>query len=309
MRDDSHVLSGAYVLDALSESERDSFERHLQHCPLCEDEVRGLRETAARLGLAKTLDPPPQLRPRVLAAAYRTRQLPPSVGGQTGPERRRAQVTWLFAERPARRHAQRWVRVPRLAAALAAASAAISRVVTAPDARTETERTSVGGTVTVVVSADRQAAVVSAAGMRSLPSAQTYQLWVIGPHGSARSAGLARCWPRASSPATRSGSPSSRPAAPRARPPPPSSRCPCCQPGRSAMALIRSRVARIPLRLVRSRKGPATSQYRTFGGVRGSWNDSVTSVPVPSGPGASRYRQVLTVIPPGPFTAKANSRS
>jgi anti-sigma-K factor RskA len=214
MRDDLHVLSGSYVLDALSESERDSFERHLQHCPLCQDEVRGLRETAARLGLAKTLDPPPQLRRRVLAAAYRTRQLPPLVGDQIGPERRRARVTWLFAERPARSHTQRRVRVPRLAAALAAASlvivvalgvtqamtrhqpggaptssAAISRVVTAPDARTETERTSAGGTVTVVVSADQQAAVVSATGMRSLPSAQTYQLWVIGPHG-ARSAGL-----------------------------------------------------------------------------------------------------------------------
>ena len=212
--DDLHVLSGSYVLDALSEPERDSFERHFQHCPLCQDEVRGLRETAARLGLAKTLDPPPQLRPRVLAAAHRTRQLPPLVGERIGLERRRARVTWRFAERPARRHAQRRVRVPRLAAALAAASvvvvaglgitqamtrhqpggvptasAAISRIVTAPDARTETERTSAGGTVTVVVSADRQAAVVSAAGMRSLPSAQTYQLWVIGPHG-ARSAGL-----------------------------------------------------------------------------------------------------------------------
>ncbi|MGH3203480.1 MAG: RskA family anti-sigma factor [Streptosporangiaceae bacterium] len=69
MRDDLHVLSGSYALDALSEPERDSFERHLQHCSLCEDEVRGLRETAARLGLAKTLDPPPQLRSRVLAAA------------------------------------------------------------------------------------------------------------------------------------------------------------------------------------------------------------------------------------------------
>jgi anti-sigma-K factor RskA len=214
MRDDLHVLSGSYVLDALSEPERDSFERHLQHCPLCQDEVRGLRETAARLGLAKTLDPPPQLRPRVLAAAYRTRQLPPPGGERIGPERRRARVTWLFAERPAQRHAQRRVRVPWLAAALAAASvvviaglgitqamtrhqpggaptasAAISRIVTAPDARTETERTSAGGRVTVVVSADRQAAVVSAAGMRSLPSAQTYQLWVIGPDG-ARSAGL-----------------------------------------------------------------------------------------------------------------------
>jgi anti-sigma-K factor RskA len=216
MRDDLHVLSGSYVLDALSEPERESFERQLQHCPLCEDEVRGLRETAARLGLAKTLDPPPQMRTRVLAAAYRTRQLPPPVGERIGLERRRARVAWLSAMRPrgARRHAQHRPRVARLAAALAAASlvvvaalgithtltrhqsggaptasGAISRVVTAPDARTETMRTSAGGTVTVVVSAGQQAAVVSATGMRSLPSAETYQLWVIGPDG-ARSAGL-----------------------------------------------------------------------------------------------------------------------
>ena len=57
MRDDLHVLSGSYVLDALSEPERDGFERHLQHCALCEAEVRGLRETAARLGLARTPRP------------------------------------------------------------------------------------------------------------------------------------------------------------------------------------------------------------------------------------------------------------
>ena len=214
IRDDLHVLSGSYVLDALSEPERDSFERHLQHCPLCEDEVRGLREAAARLGLAKTLDPPPQMRPRVLAVAYRTRQLPPPAGEQVGLERRGVRVTWLFRPRSARRHAQRRPRLPRLAAALAAASlvivvalgitqtltrhqpggaptasAAISRVVTAPDARTQTMRTSAGGIVTVVVSAGQQAAVVSAMGMRSLPPAQTYQLWVIGPDG-ARSAGL-----------------------------------------------------------------------------------------------------------------------
>ena len=215
IRDDLHALSGSYVLDALSQLERDSFERHLQRCPLCEEEVRGLREAAARLGLAKTLDPPPQMLPRVLAAAYRTRQLPPA-DEQIGLERRRNRVRRLFAGRPhgARRHAQRRPRVPRLAAALTAASlaivvalgitqtltrhrpggaptasAAISRIITAPDARTETMPTSAGGTVTVVVSAGQQAAVVSATGMRPLPSAQTYQLWVIGPDG-ARSAGL-----------------------------------------------------------------------------------------------------------------------
>jgi anti-sigma-K factor RskA len=44
-------------------------------------------------------------------------------------------------------------------------------------------------TAPVVVSADERAAVTSARGMRSLPSTETYQLWVMGP-GGARSAGL-----------------------------------------------------------------------------------------------------------------------
>ena len=48
MRDDLHVLTGSYALDAVSYAEREEFERHLQHCPTCEAEVRGLRETAAR---------------------------------------------------------------------------------------------------------------------------------------------------------------------------------------------------------------------------------------------------------------------
>src|SRR3984957_19240782 len=131
MRDDSHVLSGAYVLDALSEAERDGFERHLQHCPLCTDEVRGLRETAARLGLAKTLDPPPQLRPQVPPPPYRTRQLPPPVGDRIGLDRRRTRVRNLFAVRPG--HAQHGGQrrqlsrplVPRLAGALAAAAVVV----------------------------------------------------------------------------------------------------------------------------------------------------------------------------------------
>lgn len=77
VRDDLHVLTGSYALDALSEHEQESFERHLAHCASCETEVRGLRETAARLAMAKALRPPPRMRARVLAAAYRTRQLPP----------------------------------------------------------------------------------------------------------------------------------------------------------------------------------------------------------------------------------------
>src|SRR6185312_3275017 len=77
MREDLHVLTGSYALDAISDTEREEFERHLQHCPACEAEVRGLRETAARLALACAVTPPARMEQQVLAATYRTRQLPP----------------------------------------------------------------------------------------------------------------------------------------------------------------------------------------------------------------------------------------
>jgi anti-sigma factor RsiW len=189
--DDLHVLTGSYALDALPEPERAEFERHLQHCPSCDAEVRGLRETAARLAMARAQPPPPEMEQRVLAGAYRTRQLPP-----------------LPAERLYHR------RIPRRVAAFAAASvaaavalgitqvstqhqlestrasaAAIIRVVTAPDARIETTWPSAGGSVTVVVSGALREAVVTTTGMVSPPAGRVYQVWVMSPSG-ARSAGL-----------------------------------------------------------------------------------------------------------------------
>jgi anti-sigma-K factor RskA len=95
--DDMHVLTGSYVLDALSEAERAEFERHLQRCPSCESEVRGLRETAARLAIAKTVRPPAQLEERVLAATYRTRQLPPLGSERFRLARRRVVPKGLFS--------------------------------------------------------------------------------------------------------------------------------------------------------------------------------------------------------------------
>jgi anti-sigma-K factor RskA len=227
--DDMHVLTGSYALDALTEAEREEFERHLQRCPSCAAEVRGLRETAARLALAKTITPPAQLAQRVLAATYLTRQLPPA-----GSERLvhpRTELTRLFARRrpggrvrapahpldhprdhPRDRHR---LRSPRLIGAFAAAAvvvavglgliqvstqhqldsahqsaAAISRVLQAPDARLETTRTSVGGVVTVAYSSDQGAAVITATGMSALSAGRIYQAWVMSPSGSARSAGL-----------------------------------------------------------------------------------------------------------------------
>jgi len=199
IRDDLHVLTGSYVLDAISEAEREEFERHLQNCPTCDAEVRGLRETAARFALACAVTPPARMEQQVLAATYRTRQLPPLPAGRPRRERRVHAVRVL--------HLPRRVAVLAAAASVAAAVAlgitqlsaqhqldhardtAIARVVTAPDARVEAVRTSAGGNVTVVTSAALREAVVSTSGMASLPSSRVYQVWVMSPSG-ARSAGL-----------------------------------------------------------------------------------------------------------------------
>ena len=79
LRGDMRVLTGSHALNALSDLERMGFERHLHRCASCRAEIRGLRETAARLAMAKTVQPPAQLEQRVLAATYRTRRLPPLV--------------------------------------------------------------------------------------------------------------------------------------------------------------------------------------------------------------------------------------
>jgi anti-sigma-K factor RskA len=209
MPDDLHVLTGSYVLDAVSDAEREEFERHLQHCPACEAEVRGLRETAARLALACAMTPPARMERRVLAAAYQTRQLPPlsadrprrSPRRQTLP--RRASSSSTFPRRTVTRRVAVLAAAASVAAAVAlgitqlsaqhqldqARATAIARVVTAPDAHVETARTSAGGSVTVVASVALREAVVSTSGMASLPSSRVYQVWVMSPSG-ARSAGL-----------------------------------------------------------------------------------------------------------------------
>ena len=48
-RHELHLLTGSYALDALTGDEQADFEEHLDRCPACAEEVRGLRETAARL--------------------------------------------------------------------------------------------------------------------------------------------------------------------------------------------------------------------------------------------------------------------
>jgi len=210
LREELHSLTGAYALDALDSAERDRFTRHLHRCQACDKEVRGMRETAARLGMAVAAVPPAYLRERVLAAVASTRQLPPET--QPRPARGALRAGWPVWSRRSGRARESWF--PRPAALLAAAAAAVAivlgvtqvvtqrelgharaqtqaveAVLSAPDAKLLTRSTPHGGRATVVVSQSRHALVLTMSGLPPLPAAKVYEVWFMAP-GRARPAGL-----------------------------------------------------------------------------------------------------------------------
>jgi len=191
-RTDPHTLAGAYALDALSPADRSRFERHLATCPSCRQETQGLHEATAMLAAASVTPPPDALRARVLAAASRTRQGSPVTGPAPG------------AARPRRR----WGRAAACGAAAAALAfgglayhdqqqlsqeqsraRAVAAVLGAPDAVMMTARAASGGSATVVMSHHERTLVFTAARLPALPSAQRYELWLMGG-GRARAAGM-----------------------------------------------------------------------------------------------------------------------
>jgi hypothetical protein len=193
LRHDMHSLSGVYALDALDgAAERDRFARHMSRCQSCASEVRGFREVATALAFAATAEPPPELRERVLAAATRTRQLPPEVSTDARPPRTR---TWP--------HNVPWV--PWLSGVVATASIvvavlfgfaqahtqqqlnqvqaenrAISLLLASPQVTLLSHSTTKGGVATVVLAAARHELVVVTNGLPALPAGKVYQLWLIG---------------------------------------------------------------------------------------------------------------------------------
>jgi anti-sigma-K factor RskA len=157
--------------------------------------VEELRTTGARLAVAEAVEPPADLRSRVLAEVTRTRQLPPRVRAVSVPGRA---PTWQ-------------VRVALFGAAAAAVTAVVfgvhtaagdrqldaaqqeqaslNSVLTAPDASTLKGSGLAGATL--VVSRAQGKAVLLASGFPALDAAHAYQVWFTGADGT-RSAGLMR---------------------------------------------------------------------------------------------------------------------
>lgn len=194
MSEDLHGLSGAYVLDALSETEAQSFRRHLGDCPACRQEVHELQETAAQLGAGQSQQPPAHLKVRVMSAVDQEPQLPrqpphPGSGHDPGAGSRR----WM----------------PRLGAAAAAVLLAVAvgigisqwlqpdgsladevvAVFEASDAQTVTAQTRKGSDIRVAVSESLDRMALDSDQLRPLGDQRVYQLWTL-HDGVAKPAGL-----------------------------------------------------------------------------------------------------------------------
>jgi anti-sigma-K factor RskA len=194
---DLHLLTGAYAVDALTGAELAEFEEHLQRCASCTEEVRELRETAARLGLTTAIEPPSWMRRQVLDAAGRTRQLPPS-GGRLLARDAPRRMTRLRRSLPRSATVVAGVALAAVIVVLAVlqvntrdqlqqtqqGSRAVAAVLAAPDARIEASYTTVGGWVTAVVSAHDREAVITTADMPAQTGAKVYQLWVMSSSGA-----------------------------------------------------------------------------------------------------------------------------
>jgi anti-sigma-K factor RskA len=70
MSQDPHDLLAPYALDALDEDERERFERHLEDCAECTEQLALLREPVANLAYAvEGPVPPKELRDRIIEGA------------------------------------------------------------------------------------------------------------------------------------------------------------------------------------------------------------------------------------------------
>ena len=197
MSPDVHALTGAYVLDAVSDLERANFERHLAECEACAQEVRELRETTTRLGRAASAEPPPHLKGQVLNAIRTVRQLPPEV--HFTPARHRAGPRWALRLTTAAA-AVLLVIASVLGILLVRSSDSLdetrqyadslSSILQARDARVAGGTAGAGGAATVVYSRSQDRALVLASGMPDAGGGKDYQAWLIGADDQMRSVGL-----------------------------------------------------------------------------------------------------------------------
>lgn len=206
---DLHDLAAAYAVDAVDDEEREAFAAHLPSCEPCRQEVAQLTDAAAALSDGLQVQPPPELRDRVLGLIAAEAAGPQTPSGAQTPSGERAHdgaaggdVVPLTRARGHRRPGAGSRRGWLVAAAAAVvvgvgawgvsqtlAPDPLDRVVSAADAR-EYESTETPGLSVITSASADQAVLRLPEDLTPPPSGSVLQAWFITGDGEARSAGV-----------------------------------------------------------------------------------------------------------------------
>lgn len=190
-------LAELYALDAVTEQERQAIDGYISAAPEAErtaffERVRVARETLAMTFRAEE-EPPADLFDRIVA------QLPASVAAPRPGHAPATDELSLARERKLRRRptgTRRWLAGVAAAAAIALGGVGVgsyladqndpmNQVARAQDVRQASVQVAGGGTATVLISSEKDAAVVKMNGVPAPPEGKVYQMWLIPKDGSA----------------------------------------------------------------------------------------------------------------------------
>ena len=175
MSQDPHDLLAAYALDALDEDERERFERHLEDCAECTEQLALLHEPVAALAYAvEGPVPPKELRDRIIEGA----RAEPRAAVIKLPRRNRALAA-----------------VGGVAAAAAALAIGLGLWANSLSNSLDRERSTksaldqllsenatakplIGANGSLIVNRNGRAAII-VCGLADAPSSKTYEAWVI----------------------------------------------------------------------------------------------------------------------------------
>jgi len=175
-------LTGVYALGAVDDQERAVIDRNLDAAPEAvahafHDEVRAYHETMALVSAGAAVEPPPELRDRILAAVTAEDAKPrrswrrPLIAAAAALVIGLGVLSTVVVLRP-----------PSTPTPTAA------RVLEAPDVRTVTAPIPTGGVATFVYSRDTNAGVLVMNNVAPPPPGSVYQMWLL-DGGTPRSAG------------------------------------------------------------------------------------------------------------------------
>ncbi len=181
---------GAYLLSALTEIEERAFEKHLEDCPICQDEVDRLRPAVHALPRSvDPVNPPKALKTSLMATVKADAREAAGEARRHGMTRRlRERISGLNDALTGMRPGVAWVAasIVLLTGVLAGASGlyAISGVTTDEDrpqaVSAKVDKTRVpNGSGSLVVPADaRDGAVLRVHGLPTLENDSVYQVWL-----------------------------------------------------------------------------------------------------------------------------------